>query len=209
MLGSPRDKVTEQKRLFQWTYFCLFVSLRFSFVITGRERKLTLTRPLALHCFWTEWGSFSFFPVHCVWRKKKKKGKIKLVCIKTYSESPLLASGNRIIQEVQYPSLQAIPLSSAPSFQNALHLYIPLSLFPLSSLFSYLKSHMTAQKHPLPSLLSSLSSPCGAWHQCPSHRQMEPTLTPLLAHGEAKRFNAWLDERGGGWTECKTVREEK
>lgn len=41
-----------------------------------------------------------------------------------------------------------------------------------------------------PSRLSSLSSPRGAWHQCPSHRQMEPTLTPLLARGDAKRINA-------------------
>ncbi|KAG7242330.1 hypothetical protein INR49_024006 [Caranx melampygus] len=40
------------------------------------------------------------------------------------------------------------------------------------------------------SLLSSPSSPRGAWHQCPSHRQMEPTLTPLFACGDAKRINA-------------------
>lgn len=42
------------------------------------------------------------------------------------------------------------------------------------------------------SLPSSALGPCGAWHRRPSHRQMEPTLTPLLACRDAKRI--WRQE---------------
>lgn len=163
-------------------------------MIRDRARTVSLTQPLSAQCFRTERGALGASAVYCDCREERK---IQPVCIKSYSASFLFASNTEHPEnssEVSALSLQPNPRSRLlhpltphpfPSSQTLPHPQLRASFrVPDDS------SETSVALILYTSLLSSPSSPCGAWHRCPSHRQMEPTLTPLLARGDASRINA-------------------
>lgn len=157
------ERSSETKLQNRMCCFCksisVSLSLRFSFVIPDRERTVTLTRPLSLHCFRTEWGSLSSSAVHCGGSEQEKI----TACLHKDLFS-IISLGH----QQQNPPRTAMSLAPSnslhPQPQIALHLHLPLSLRPLYSLIPNLKSHMTAQKHPLPSQSTRACSPLPAAH---------------------------------------------
>lgn len=101
-------------------------------------------------------------------------------------------------ESVSFPLFTSLPLAPSPlPPPPSLHPGLPSSTRPCTRrqhLSLPPHSQMTTQKHQLADCNtrppSSPSSPRGVWHRRPSHRQMEPTLTPLLPAGTPEESTA-------------------